>query len=160
MRRCGEFKRWKKETSGQTVQPKSSVRRVQHTGRNYHVVVHPDIPLEQQSESTESSDLFFVFFCFLTARFRIIEYQYDEILSAAESPDLDIDLPEQQQHLQRTVPDSPERTQQRLQRTESPANPPGKKIMELKIPLLKPSVVTETLQIVTQETLGNSLHVL
>ena len=138
LRRCDEFKRWKRETRGQTVQPKSSARRVQHTGRNYHVVVHPDIPLEQQSESAESSDL---------------------DLSAAESPDLDIDLPEQQQHLQRTVPDSPERTQQRLQGTESPANPPGKKIMELKIPLLKPSVLTETLQIVTQETLGNSLHV-
>ena len=162
LRRCSEFKSWKRETSGQTVQSKSSARRVQHTARNtrYHVVFHPAIPLEQQSESTESSDL---------------------DLTASESPDLDIDLPEQQhlqrtmsdspdrtqQRLQRTVPDSPDRTQQRLQRTvpdspdrtEPPANPAGEKIMELKIPLLKPSVVTETLQIVTQETLGNSLHV-
>ena len=185
LRRCGEFQRWKKQTSGQTVQPKSSARPVHHTGRNYHVVVHPDIPLEQQSESAESSDL-------SAAESPDLDIDLPEQqqhlqrtvpdspertqqrlqrteppanppessdLSAAESPDLDIDLPEQQQHLQRTVPDSPERTQQRLQRTEPPANPPGEKIMELKIPLLKPSVVTETLQIVTQETLGNSLHV-
>ena len=147
LRRCTEFKSWKKETSGQTGQTKSSARPVQHTGRNthYHVVFHPAIPLEQQSESSESSDL---------------------DLTASESPDLDINLPEQQR-LQRTVSDSPDRTQQRLQRsvsdspdrTEPPANPVGKKIMELKIPLLEPSVVTETLQIVTQETLGNSLHV-
>ena len=31
--------------------------------------------------------------------------------------------------------------------------------MQLNIPLMKPSVVTETLQVVTQETLGNSLQV-
>ena len=31
--------------------------------------------------------------------------------------------------------------------------------MELKIPLLEPTVISETLQIVTQETLGNSLQI-
>ena len=45
---------------------------------------------------------------------------------------------------------------------ESPTVQQGKKIMQLNIPLLEPSVITQTLQIVTQETLqeeGNPLQV-
>ena len=45
---------------------------------------------------------------------------------------------------------------------ESPVVQQGKKIMQLNIPLLEPSVITQTLQIVTQETLqeeGNPLQV-
>ena len=133
LRRCQEFKDWKKQIRGQTVKTESSARPVQHTGRNYYIVVHPDIPLEQQNDSSESSDL-----------------------SAPECPD--IDLP-QQQHLQPTVPDSPEASQHHLQPTEPPAKPLGEKIMQLKIPLLKPTVVAETIQIVTQETVENLLQV-
>ena len=45
---------------------------------------------------------------------------------------------------------------------ESPDVQQGKKIMQLKIPLLEPSVINQTLHIVTEETLqegGNPLHV-
>ena len=160
LRRCNEFKKWKRDTCGQTVQAESPDRPVQNTRRNtsYHIVFHPNISLDQHLELTvpESPDL------------DLSEQQLERIVP--ESPDLDLSG---QQQLERTVPESPDldlSEQQQLERTvpespdrsESSANPKGKKIMELKIPLMKPSVVTETLQIITQETIqeeGNPLQV-
>ena len=132
LRRCNEFRKWKRDTSGQTVQSESPDRPVQHTNtrRNtsYHIVYHSNIPLDQHLEPTVQAES--------------PTEQHLE-LTVPESPDLDLS---EQQQLERTVPESPDRS-------ESSANPEGKKIMELKIPLLKPSVVTETLQILTQETI-------
>ena len=134
LRRCTEFKNWKRVMSGQTVETKSTDRSVQHTVK-YHVVFHPPISLDQ-SASPESSDI-------------------DP--ASPESPE----LPDQQR-LQLTAADSTELPEQQLtvpERAESSANPVGNKIMQLNIPLMKPTVVAETLQVVTQETLGNSLQV-
>ena len=135
LRRCAEFKNWKRVTSGQTLETKSTDRRVQQHNLRYHVVFHPPISLDQ-SASPESSDI-------------------DTALP--ESPE----LPDQQR-LELTAADSTELPEQQLtvpKRAESSANPVGNKIMQLNIPLMKPTVVTETLQVVTQETLGNSLQV-
>ena len=123
LRRCQEFKKWKRETTGQTNNEKSSPRRVQRTARNrYYITYHPDIPLDQHTDSAESTDL-------------------DTNLS--------------QQHLS----NSPDQiVADTTESSKLPTNP-GEKVMELRIPLLKSSVATETLQIVTQQTLGNSIQV-
>ena len=46
LRRCTEFKNWKRVMSGQTVETKSTDRSVQHTVK-YRVVIHPPISLDQ-----------------------------------------------------------------------------------------------------------------
>ena len=132
LRKCYEFRKWKRDTNGLIVQAESEDRPVQirNTRRNtkYHVFYHSNIPLEQ-AESPDQPE------------------------QQAESPDQPqqqpespaIDLSEQLQ-LELTVSESPGPS-------ESAANPEPEKIMQLKIPLLEPSVVTETLFIQTEETI-------
>ena len=126
LRKCHEFKKWKRDTNGLIVQAESEDRSVQirNTRRNtkYHVFRHSNIPLEQAESPDQSKQ-------------------------QPESPD--IDLSEQHQ-LELTVPESPDGS-------ESPTNPEAEKIMQLRIPLLKPSVVTETLFIQTEETIQENL---
>ena len=102
LRKCTEFRDWKSKTSG-VQSKKRSASSARNT--NYHIYLHPAIPIEQQSESPD--------------------------LSSSEISDLDL-------------PEPP-----RVQRTAN-------KIMELRIPLLSPSAaMSETVEIVTQETLEN-----
>ena len=100
LRKCYEFRDWKSKTNGVQLKKRSA-----SSAGNYHIYLHPAIPIEQQSESPD--------------------------LSSAEISGLDL-------------PEPP-----RVQRTAN-------KIMELRIPLLSPSAVTsETVEIVTQETVEN-----
>ena len=121
LRKCHEFRKWKRDTNDLIVQAESKdlPAQIRNTRRNtkYHVFRHSNIPLEQAESPDQSKQ-------------------------QPESPA--IDLSEQHQ-LELTV-ESPVRT-------ESAANPEAEKIMQLRIPLLKPLVVTETLSIQTQETI-------
>ena len=133
LRRCKEFKAMKAMKTPQRTYP-------------YHVIVHPNISLEL-SESTAQE---------------------------LANTDTDTDI-----HLPVTEPPTPQRTypyhvivqpniplelsesaaqeladtDTHLPVTEPPTNRLGNKIMELKIPLLEPAIITQTLQEVTQETL-------
>ena len=179
LRKCQEFRKWKRDTSGLIVQPESPDRPVQHqisnTRRNtrYHIFYHSNIPLEQQqlevpvqSESPIEQHLEVP----VQSESPIEQHlevpvqpespieQHLEVPVQPESPtEQHLEVPVQtesptQQHLEVPVQtESP--TQQHLEVPVKPTNPVGKKIMELKIPLLKRSVVTETLQVVTQETI-------
>ena len=159
LRKCYEFRKWKCDTNGLGVQAESEDRPVQikNTRRNtkYHVFCHTNIDLSEQhqleltvperpdqsEQQPESPDI-------------DLSEQHQLELTVPESPDQseqqpespDIDLSEQHQ-LELTVPESPDQSEQQ------PERPEVEKIMQLKIPLLKPSVVTKTLFIQTEETI-------
>ena len=175
LRKCYEFRKWKTDTSGQSI-----IRAVTSGPRGrYHKVYHSNIPIEQQfepavqSESTDLSEQQFELF--VQAESPDLSEQQLEPTVQPESPDLSEqqleptvqsespDLSEQQ--LEPTVqPESPDLSEQQLEPTVQSESPdrseqianPGEKVMQLKIPLLKPSVVTETLQVLTQETIQES----
>ena len=138
LRKCEEFKAWKMATCGYPLR----------VTKRYHKVYHSNIPVGQhpelfvQSESPDRTE------------------QQLELPVQPESPDRteqQLELPVQPESPDRTEqhpelpvqPESPDRTEQQLEQTANP----GEKVMQLKIPLLEPSVVTETLQILTQETI-------
>ena len=189
LRKCDEFKVWKKDTSGYPIR----------VTRRYHKVCHSNIPVEQHPELTVQADLSEQQHQLsVQAESPDLSEQQHQLSVQAESPDLSEqqlelsvqaespDLSEQQlelsvqadlseqhpeltvqadlseQHPELTVQaESPDLSEQQLElsvQAESPdlseqtANP-GEKVMQLKIPLMTPSVVTETLQILTQETI-------
>ena len=166
LRKCEEFKAWKMATNGYPIR----------VTRRYHKTCHTNIPVEQQLEISVQPES-------PTRTEQHLEIsvqpesptrteQHLEISVQPESPTrteqhLEISVqPESptrtEQHLGISVQsESPTRTEQHLEisvQSESPTRTeqaaiPGEKIMQLKIPLIKPSVVTETLQILTQETI-------
>ena len=167
LRKCDEFKAWKMDTNGYPIR----------VTRRYNKVCHSNIPVEQHPELTVQADLSEQH-PELTVQADLSE-QHPELTVQADlseqHPELTVqaDLSEQhpeltvqadlsEQHPELTVqaesPDLSEQQHQLSVQAESPdlseqtANP-GEKVMQLKIPLMTPSVVTETLQILTQETI-------
>ena len=166
LRKCDQFKAWKMGISGYPTR----------VTRRYHKACHSNIPVEQQLElsvQAESPDLAEQQLeLSVQAESPDLAEQQLELSVQAESPDLaeqqlelsvqaeSPDLAEQQLELS-VQAESPDLAEQQLElsvQAESPdlaeqtANP-GEKVMQLKIPLMAPSVVTETLQILTQETI-------
>ena len=141
LRRCEEFKKWKRDINGLSAQPEQPVQhQTKNTRRNtnYHIFYHSNIPLEapvQPESPTEQHRE-------IPVQSESPTQQHREIPVQSESPT--------QQHPEIPV-QSESPTQQHLEIPVQPINPG--KIMELKIPLLKPSVITQTLQVVTQETI-------
>ena len=173
LRKCDEFKTWKMGTSGYPIR----------VTRRYHKVCHSNIPVEQHPELTVQADLSeqhpeLTVQADLSEQQLELSVQAESPDLSEQHPELSVqaDLSEQQLELsvQAESPDlfeqqlelsvqaeSPDLSEQHPElsvQAESPdlseqtANP-GEKVMQLKIPLLTPSVVTETLQILTQETI-------
>ena len=57
LRRCEQFKKWKKDMIGQIDEPKSPDRSVQRRGGHYYITYHENIPLEPHLKSAESPDV-------------------------------------------------------------------------------------------------------
>ena len=176
LRKCGEFKRWKMSLNGVS---ESSIQLVQHRTRNsvrsngYYIhrhanipldcktIVHPESPAEQSFDPTTVHPESPAEQSFLSTTAHPespAEQTFDQTTAHPESP------AEQSFDSTTAHPESP--AEQSFDSTtahpESPVVQQGKKIMQLNIPLLEPSVITQTLHLVTQETLqeeGNPLQV-
>ena len=173
LRKCDEFKTWKMGTSGYPIR----------VTRRYHKVCHSNIPVEQHPELTVQADLSeqhpeLTVQADLSEQQLELSVQAESPDLSEQHPELSVqaDLSEQQLELS-VQAESPDLFEQQLElsvQAESPdlseqhpelsvqAESPdlseqtansGEKVMQLKIPLLTPSVVTETLQILTQETI-------
>ena len=129
--KCDEFRAWKMARSGAPIRI-----------RKYNKVCHTNIPMEKCVE---------------------IPVQPVERVEIPVQPVKRVEIPVQP--VERVeIPVQPvERVEipvQPVERVEIPVQPAErvpKKVMELKIPLLKPSVVTETLFIQTEETIQENL---
>ena len=161
LRKCNEFKRWKMSLNGVS---ESSIQRVQHRTRNgvrsnrYYIQNHANIPLDRETTAHPESPAEQSFHSTTAHPESPAEQSFHSTTAHPESP------AEQSFHSTTAHPESP--AEQSFHSTtahpESPSVQQGKKIMQLNIPLLEPSVITQTLQIITQETLqeeGNPLQV-
>ena len=155
LRRTDEFKAWKMSITGQPVRITSKLPKPYHasipvtnginSGSSFTVICDGDLEQCEQSISPEQCE----------------QPTSSEQCEQSTSPE---------QCEQSTTPEQCEQSTSSEQceqaaNPEQPVSPSvkqaeGEKVMQLRIPLLEPSVVTQTLQIVTEETLQeNSLQV-
>ena len=161
LRKCPEFKAWKAGVNGHST-----------CDKKHHIkAYHSDIPLDSPDQQSDASEIPFEQpVDILVQPIESPDQQPDASpivqLNASEIPIEPIEIivestesPNEhpvpspiQQPIEQPVPRPihvPVKGRKSLQKMEKK---PGKKVLELKIPLLKPTVVTKTLCTVTQET--------
>ena len=147
LRKCKEFKAWKTGTNQYT------------PTRSYPKVYHSNIPMEQLElpVQTDLSEQQLEISVQADSEQPELSVQTDSeqleisVQADSEQPELSVQTDSEQPELSvQTDSEQPEQTNSEQPEQPEQANP-GKKVMELKIPLMAPSVVTETLQILTQE---------
>ena len=161
LRKCPEFKAWKAGVNGHSICNK----------KNYVKAYHSDIPLDSPDKQPNASEIPFEQPLDILVQpiespdqqpdaSPIVQLNASEIpiepleiiVESTESPNEHPVPSPIQQPIEQPVPRPihvPVKGRKSLQKMEKK---PGKKVLELKIPLLKPAVVTKTLCTVTQET--------
>ena len=161
LRKCPEFKTWKAGVNGHSICDK----------KHYIKAYHSDIPLHSPDKQPNASEIPFEQPLDILVQpiespdqqpdaSPIVQLNASEIpiepleiiVESTESPNEHPVPSPIQQPIEQPVPRPihvPVKGRKSLQKMEKK---PGKKVLELKIPLLKPAVVTKTLCTVTQET--------
>ena len=144
LRKCKEFRNWK--TREQTGQQTITNSREKTRGR-YNKVYYANISVEQQSESPTEQSKSPNSSVSTESPNRTIQKSNEQ----SESPNSSVSSESPIESPNSTASSESPNSTERFEIVQRPETPNRQKTMRLEIPLMKPSVVTETLHIVTQQ---------